>query len=108
MGSLVIFFFQSLLHCGFGVLVSENFNCIVHYLGSVEKALFIFGDIFISWWTADAEGLKRFASHARSACHVAVAKGDNTFFRKWVKSQPTPYKPDTSLGLTQVIHCCIP
>ena len=105
--SVIVGFFQSLLHCGFGVLVGENFNCLVHYLGSVEKSFYIFGDVFISWWSTDAEGLKRFSAHARSACHLAVAKGDNSFFRKWIKTLSVPYKPDASLGLTQVVLWCL-
>ena len=81
----LVLYFQSLMHCGFGVLVDENFNCLANYLGFVEKACFIFGVLFISLWTTDDDALKRFALHARSACHLTVAKGDNTFFKKWVK-----------------------
>ena len=100
---LSLFWKQSLLHCGLGVLVDDGFNCFIFYMGSLEKCCFLFRDVFEHWFTTDSDNLKKFAAHARSACSLAVASTENGFFTKWVKSLTTTYVPEKEKGFAQVI-----
>ena len=104
----LIYFFeilhlQSLLHCGFGVLVDDGFNCFVSWMGSLEKCLFVFGELFITWYTEDSASLKNFAQHARSACNAAVAGGASTYFNQWLRSKQIKHQPDDTRGNHKVI-----
>ena len=57
------------------MLVDEGFNCFVGWMGSLDKCLFIFDQLFRKWYSEDPTGLKNFAQHARSVCNAAVAGG---------------------------------
>ena len=85
-----------------GVLVDEGFNCFIHYISSIEKCCFLFGDIFAKWYSTDADSLKHFAAYAHSACALAVASTENSSCAKWLKTLGTPYIPEKEQHLSQV------
>ena len=86
--------------------MEDGFNCFIFYMGSLDKCCFLFQKLFEKWFSTDAESLQRFAAHARSACSLAVAGCENTFFNKWVKSFKPGYVPEKERGLAQVPAFC--
>ena len=87
--------------------MEDGFNCFIFYMGSLDKCCFLFQKLFEKWFSTDAESLKRFAAHARSACSLAVAGCENTFFNKWVKSFKPGYVPEKERVLLRYLHSAL-